>query len=927
MKFLRILCAVLIIAGLTKTEAADAAPTETLYLSGTDKDQIVPWRFFCTSGRNSGVWTTIGVPSNWETRGFGTYVYGNTTKEEEKGLYKTNFTPPAKWRGKQVFIVFEGSMTDTEVSINGVSAGAKHQGGFYRFRYDVTPLIQWGQPNLLEVMVSKDSSDDAVNRAERKADYWVFGGIYRPVYLEAVPAQSIERSAIHARADGTFAADVFLRDAVAGTTLTAQISTLDGQRVGPVFSQPIAAATGKVTLQTRINNPRRWSAETPALYQVELRLMRGRAEIHRTTQRFGFRTIEVRAGDGLYLNGRKIVLKGVSRHSFWPDSGRTTSPTLNRADILLMKEMNMNAVRMSHYPPDADFLDSADELGLYVLDELAGWHGKYDTAIGKKLVRATLTRDVNHPSILLWDNGNEGGWNTDLDDEFARYDPQQRAVLHPWTTFRGIDTSHYKSYDETRRRARGTNIFLPTEFLHGLYDGGAGAGLDDYWDLMSSQPQSAGGFLWVFSDEGLVRLDRNGAIDTNGNRAPDGIVGPYRQKEASFYTVKEIWSPLQIANRDYYARVFPANFNGKIAIANSYSFTNASQCTFAWQLLNFAAPSQKQVGATVAARGTTKSPDIAPGARGFVELDLPANWRTRDALALTATDPKGRTLYTWVWPIKKAADFANRIVQPARGTVAASEDAASITMTAGQTSVAISKSTGRLLSVKHDGAKVSLTNGPTLAAGEATFVSLTQSRAGQDYVVQANHSGDLNFVRWRMQPNGWLRLDYRYNLSGPQQFMGVNFDYPEKQVTGVKWLGQGPYRVWKNRLRGAARNVWAKDYNDSATGEGNPQYPEFKGYHADVSWLQLRTNEAPITVVAAQDDLFVRLFTPRDGVEAGKAAGRFPAGDLSFLDGIAPIGTKFHTPEELGPQSQPNAGAPHSRTLFFYFGELETPKN
>ncbi len=228
-----------------------------------------------------------------------------------------------------------------------------------------------------------------------------------------------------------------------------------------------------------------WTAETPNLYQVELTLASATGERwHSTVERFGFRTIEVRAGDGVYVNGKRIVLKGANRHTFWPTSGRASSPRLARLDIGLMKDMNMNAVRMSHYPPDAFFLDLCDELGLYVLDELTGWQHRYDEGVGAPLVKAMVDRDVNHPSILFWDNGNEGGWNTALDDDFGQYDPQRRAVLHPWTTFSGIDTSHYQTYGSTASKVAGGTIFMPTEFLHGLYDGGAGAGLNDYWKLM-----------------------------------------------------------------------------------------------------------------------------------------------------------------------------------------------------------------------------------------------------------------------------------------------------------------------------------------------------------------------------------------------------------------------------------------------------------
>ena len=262
----------------------------------------------------------------------------------------------------------------------------------------------------------------------------------------------------------------------------------------------------------------------------------------------------------------------------------------------------MNAVRMSHYPPDEQFLDLCDELGLYVLDELGGWHHSYDLEVGHKLVAEMVTRDVNHPCILFWDNGNEGGWNKELDGDFAQWDPQQRRVLHPWEIFSGVNTSHYLAYDrakiacEGRPTPRGQNnpssanltntakyIYMPTEFLHGLYDGGAGAGLEDYWKLMQYSKYIGGGFIWAFLDEGARQPD-DGRIDVAGNRAPDGIVGPYREKEASFYTIKEIWSPIVVTSHSF----FDEDAFVSINLENRYSFTDLSSCRFTWQLCKFA---------------------------------------------------------------------------------------------------------------------------------------------------------------------------------------------------------------------------------------------------------------------------------------------------------------------------------------------------
>src|ERR1035437_9596154 len=174
----------------------NAQKTEIQYLSGTDKDHTITWDFFCTHGMNSEKWSTIQVPSQWEQQGFGSYLYGNINMTaNERGFYKYKFRVRQQWKTKRIFIVFEGSMTDTEVKIIGRLAGPIHQGAFYRFKYDVTNLIKFKEENLLEVNVSKESTNESVNRAERISDYWVFGGIYRPVYLEIVPSQFIDHVA------------------------------------------------------------------------------------------------------------------------------------------------------------------------------------------------------------------------------------------------------------------------------------------------------------------------------------------------------------------------------------------------------------------------------------------------------------------------------------------------------------------------------------------------------------------------------------------------------------------------------------------------------------------------------------------------------------------------------------------------------------
>jgi glycosyl hydrolase family 2 len=908
-----------------------APETEIRYLSGRGKDDALPWEFFCTAGRRSGQWTTIPVPSSWEQHGFGTYNYGHDAeKSTEEGRYRLRFEAPAAWRGRKVALVFEGAMTDTEVRVNGRPAGAVHQGGFVRFRSDVGRLLNLGGSNLLEVTVRKTSADESVNFAERSADYWIFGGIFRPVYLEIAPAESIARTAIDARADGSFRVDVHLDGIATANTIEARIETLEGTAVsGPVRAR-VEKGQSDASLSTTLANPRLWSAETPNLYRAVVTLKRGDAIVHRAAERFGFRTVEVRAGDGVYVNGNRIRLKGMNRHSFWPDSGRTTSAAVSRDDVDLMKAMNVNAVRSSHYPPDTHFLEACDERGLYVIDELPGWQSPYDTAVGATLVREMVRRDVNHPSVIFWSSGNEGGHNPELDDDFGGHDPQARPLLNPYATLSHVFAQHYPDYAALQKALSGDTVYMPTEFLHGLYDGGGGAGLDDYWTLMTKSRVSAGGFLWSFADEAVRRTDRDGALDTDGNHAPDGVLGPYREKEGSFFAIRDIWSPIQLP-----LKALPDTFDGRIPIENGYDFTNVDRCRFRFQLLRFHGPGGTG-GHEVVHEAAVVAPSVAPGDSGALRLELPPSWRGSDALLLTATGPDGREVNTWTWAIRKPAEILKDLVsrtaaraRPGERRVTAREDGGRIVLSARGIDVAISKSKGTLVGVRSGGRPISFGEGPVLVGKNVSgwLEGLDHGADGDAYVVRARFGGNLKEVTWRLESSGWLRLAYRFRLRdrdghADHDYYGVTFRYPESQVTGIQWLGRGPHRVWKNRMRGPTLEVWTKDWNATETGR-SWNYPEFKGYYANLHWAVLRTREQDFVVATETEDLFLRLYTP-SFADALDASAAFPPGDVSFLHGIAPIGMKFLEAGRLGPQGGRHlAHGDFAGTLLFFFGDVD----
>jgi len=942
-----------------------AQDTQQIYLSGTGLGNTVTWKFRCSDGRNSGKWDKIEVPSQWELQGFGEYTYGRWYKKAgvkapsmEEGIYKRMFRVPRDWNGKNVQICFGGVMTDTKVLINGIPAGDVHQGGFYQFSYDISALLKYGRANDIEVQVKKHSENKSVNAAERRADWWLFGGIYRPVWLEVKPENHIDRLAVDARYDGTLNANVYTTGNIQNAHLAFNLSPVMGK--GTPFTWDSRKAqhsivtafnpqnfkinqsaagnetnsatkiSGNVAVSCHWDGIQAWTPETPYLYLLTVSLVDANGKvIHTTSTRIGFRTIDFRPHDGIYLNNTKLVMKGINRHSFYPDGGRTTNKAISIQDAKLIKEMNMNAVR-SHYPPDKHFLDVCDSLGLLYIDELAGWQNSYDTNTGSKLIKEMISRDVNHPCIVLWSNGNEGGWNTALDSLFRKYDPQNRHVIHPWADFNGIDTQHYPAYlTGVGRFNNGNKVFMPTEFMHGMYDQGLGAGLEDFWARYTSSPLFAGGFMWAFCDEAVRRSDWNGKLDSDGFNAPDGIVGPYREKEGSFYSVREIWSPIKVES----LKITPS-FNGRFLISNRYLYTSLGACSMSYRLYRCASPLQEASSTCVVDSGSVSLPDLSPGETGFASMTLPKHFFEADILELNSYGLDGNLLCTRTFPVHSAEDYLMNEQQLSKRTSTTEikpsafpqiiESDSIYTLCSAALSVSFRKSNATIVSIirSRDQKSVSLTDGPLPVGMKIKLKSVTTRKENGDAVLCARYTGAVDSIVWRLAPDGLLYMKsvLLNKASGGGGFddaftdtdvynFGFTFSFPEKLCSGVRWLGRGPYRVWKNRIPGTNYGVWSKAYNNTITGESYEHltYPEFKGYHANMYWATIQSPATPFTVYSETDGVYLRLFTPeeprfrQDGVNT---MPDFPAGDLSFLLDIPGI-RSFKPISQHGPQSQP----------------------
>lgn len=431
-----------------------------------------------------------------------------------------------------------------------------------------------------------------------------------------------------------------------------------------------------------------------------------------------------------------------------------------------------------------------------------------------------IERDVNHPSIIIWSNGNEGGWNYNLDPLFARYDKlQKRHMVHPWADFNDLDTHHYPTYlTGVARFTNGYKVFMPTEFMHAMYDQGGGAGLRDFWDRWCTNPMFAGGFIWVFCDEAPKRSDKGGILDSDKSNAPDGVVGPRREKEGSYYAIRAQWSPIQLK-----PLLITDHFDGSFLVTNEYTYTNLDKCRMTYKIRTCETPLNNAMeSGKVIAEGHVQLPAIAPGETGKARFTLPASFREGDVLELEAFDKEGKSICNWTYPIRLAKQYFDHkmaqtpmtleAVQPATAT----QTATSIELKSDRVTVTFDPATGMISRITSGGTEVPFKDGP-VAVGmkmryEPTLSYVRNSNEGAVYC--AKYKGAADSIVWRLTDKGLLYMDaiLLNRASGGGGFddafmdskvfnLGLTFSYPEKNCSGMKWMGRGPYRVWKTGFR------------------------------------------------------------------------------------------------------------------------------
>ena len=280
-------------------------------------------------------------------------------------------------------------------------------------------------------------------------------------------------------------------------------------------------------------------------------------------------------------------------------------------------------------------------------------------------------------------------------------------------------------------------------------------------------------------------------------------------------------------------------------------------------------------------------------------------------LYVTVKDRYQRELFTWSFPISSPELVGARMIaKEGNNNINTKEADSLLTITVKDVTVVLNKNNGLLVSVKNGKGELPFNNGPVLQEGVNNFKSFKQYKERSNLVLESAFSQEesYNTLKWIVYPSGWIKLEVKYFPSAYfTNFAGVTFSFPEKEIQFVTYMGDGPYRVWKNRLKGNQFGVWSKTYNNMETGEAPWIYPEFKGYHSNFYRGTFFTKTNRFTIATENESLFLRLFTPAWKTDQWhNYEPLFPSGDISFMQGISSIGSKTQRNETTGPMGSKN---------------------
>ena len=856
-------------------------------------------------------WEKIQVPSNWQLEGYGIPIYLNHPYPFRKnppyiqhnynpvGSYRTEFEIPETWDGRQVILHFDGVESAFYLWINGQKVGYS-QGSRTPAEFNVTQNLRPGK-NILAAEVYR-WSDGSYLECQ---DFWRLSGIFRDVYVYSTPSVHIrdfevitdlDENYTHAKLKVITKITNYSR---APQNVQLEVSVLD-KRGLPLGRDPfikdtienfLASEGKKITIETNVQNPAKWSAESPTLYTLLLVLRETDGQILEVVPcRFGFREVEMKKGQ-LLVNGKPVLLKGVNRHEHDPITGHYVTKESMVQDIKLMKQFNLNAVRTSHYPDTPLWYDLCDEYGIYLIDEANieshGMGYRPDTTLGNnpdwedahldRIIRM-VERDKNHPSVIIWSMGNEAGDGVNFEACSAWI--HERDAQRPVHYERAGRRAHVDIVSPMYMRIEGLVKYasqaqdrplILCEYAHAM--GNSVGNLQDYWDVIEREPLLQGGFIWDWVDQALSKTTSDGRSffayggDFGDNFNDDnflcnGLIQPDRRPNPHFYEVKKVYS---------YVSVKPVDLStGIVSIQNKYDFVSLDFLDISWEMTEDGkviqnGPLPKMTLSprlSQEIRIPFKKPNLKPGAEYLIKIMFKLSeerlWANQGYLL--AWDQFELLFKTPPSPQPDVQDMPRLKVK---------ESAAACTVTGDSFQLTIDKENGSIESFVYQGkelvtrplapnfwrAPTDNDNGNRMPERQSVWRTAGPGRVVNNIDVQQPHPNEVRIQVDCLLPAGKSDLSIVYIIFGSGDIVvessfkpgmelpnlprfGMQMGIPGEFNT-ITWYGRGPHESYWDRKTGAAVGL----YSGSVEEQIHPYIrPQEVGNKTDVRWVTL-TNE------------------------------------------------------------------------------------
>ena len=567
-----------------------------------------PTDFWKTEFDDKG-WNDLPVPGLWELHGYGDPIYVNIgyawrnqfknnppyvpTENNHVGSYRKEIMVPASWKGKDIIAHFGSVTSNMYLWVNGKYVGYSEDSKL-EAEFNLTPYLKTGQKNLIAFQIFRWCDGTYLE----DQDFFRYSGVGRDCYLYARDKKRIEDIRVTPDLDANYqngSLNIALNQKGSGK-VNLTLKDASGKEVATT-----QATKGTATLE--VENPHKWTAETPYLYTLYASL-EGSNEV--IPVKVGFRKVELKNAQVL-VNGQPILIKGANRHELDPDGGYVISKERMIQDIQVMKQFNLNAVRTCHYPDNNFWYELCDQYGIYVVAEAnieSHGMGYGEETLAKREDYAlahmernqrNVQRGFNHPSVIIWSLGNEAGYGPNFEAayDWIKAEDPSRLVQYEQAGKTGktdIYCPMYLGYDRCEEYSKDEQYQKPLiqcEYAHAM--GNSEGGFKEYWDIIRKYPKYQGGFIWDFVDQSVRWTGKNGkmiyayggdfnrfdASDLNfcdnGLISPDRVPNPHMYEVGYFY--QNIWT-------------IPADIkNGEISIFNEYFFRNLSAYYLEWQLL------------------------------------------------------------------------------------------------------------------------------------------------------------------------------------------------------------------------------------------------------------------------------------------------------------------------------------------------------